>query len=76
MIAGLILSTTGFKANIVQNMDVLNGLKAMMSVIPVAIGLVALVLLCFYRLDEPTMKKIKADLDERRKAGEAGAATA
>jgi GPH family glycoside/pentoside/hexuronide:cation symporter len=75
MIAGLILSTTGFKANIVQNMDVLNGLKAMMSVIPVAIGLVALVLLCFYRLDEPTMKKIKADLDERRKASETGVAT-
>jgi GPH family glycoside/pentoside/hexuronide:cation symporter len=75
MIAGLILSTTGFKANIVQNMDVLNGLKAMMSVIPVAIGLVALVLLFFYRLDEPTMKKIKADLDERRKASETGVAT-
>jgi GPH family glycoside/pentoside/hexuronide:cation symporter len=75
MIAGLILSMTGFKANIVQNMDVLNGLKAMMSVIPVAIGLVALVLLCFYRLDEPTMKKIKADLDERRKASETGVAT-
>ena len=75
MIAGLILATTGFKANIVQNMDVMNGLKAMMSVIPVAIGLVALILLFFYKLDEGTMKKIKADLDERRKASEAGAAT-
>jgi GPH family glycoside/pentoside/hexuronide:cation symporter len=68
MIAGLILATTGFKANVIQNMDVQNGLKAMMSVIPVAVGLVALVLFFFYRLDESTMKKIKADLDERRKA--------
>ncbi len=75
MIAGFILNMTGFKPNVIQNVDVLNGLKAMMSVIPVGVGLVALILLFFYRLDEPTMAKIKADLDERRKAGEAGAAT-
>jgi Na+/melibiose symporter-like transporter len=48
----------------------------MMSVIPFAIGLVSLVVLLFYKLDEPTMKTIKADLDERRKASEAGAAAA
>jgi Na+/melibiose symporter-like transporter len=48
----------------------------MMSVIPVAIGVVALIILLFYKLDEPTMAKIKADLDERRKASEAGAAAA
>jgi GPH family glycoside/pentoside/hexuronide:cation symporter len=76
VIAGLILATTGFQANVVQNLDVQNGLKAMMSVIPVAIGLVSLVILLFYKLDEPTMKKIKADLDERRKASETGAAAA
>ena len=69
MIAGLILASTGFVANVAQNVDVQNGLKAMMSVIPVAIGLVALIILLFYKLDEPTMAKIKADLDERRKAG-------
>jgi GPH family glycoside/pentoside/hexuronide:cation symporter len=76
MVAGLILATTGFVANVAQNIDVLNGLKAMMSVIPVAIGVVALIILLFYKLDEPTMAKIKADLDERRKASEAGAAAA
>ena len=47
----------------------------MMSVIPVAVGVIALVILFFYQLNESTMKKIKADLDERRKASEAGAAT-
>ena len=64
-------------ANVVQNVDVLNGLKNMMSIIPVSIGVVALLILMFlYKLDEPAMKTVKADLDERRKASEAGAAAA
>ena len=77
MLAALILGATGFVANVAQNVDVLNGIKAMMSVIPVAIGVVALIILMFfYKLDEPTMAKVKADLDERRKASETGAAVA
>jgi len=68
-IAGGILYLTGFVANVVQNINVLNGLKSMMSIIPVAAGCIALTLLLFfYKLDEPTMKKIKEELDERRKA--------
>jgi GPH family glycoside/pentoside/hexuronide:cation symporter len=68
MIAGLILATTGFVPNIIQNIDVQNGLKAMMSIIPVAAGLVALIIMIFfYKLDEPAMKKVKEDLEERRK---------
>jgi Na+/melibiose symporter-like transporter len=68
MVAAFILDQTGFVANIVQNIDVQNGLKAMMSTIPVAVGTVALIILVFfYKLDEPTMKKIKADMDLRRK---------
>jgi GPH family glycoside/pentoside/hexuronide:cation symporter len=75
MIAAFILAETGFVANVVQNIDVLNGLKAMMSVLPVAVGVVALIILMFfYKLDEGTMAKIKVDLDERRKAS--GQATA
>jgi GPH family glycoside/pentoside/hexuronide:cation symporter len=67
MIAAFILDQTGFVANVVQNIDVLNGLKAMMSVIPVAIGVVALIVLAFlYKLDEPMMKKVKSDLELRR----------
>jgi GPH family glycoside/pentoside/hexuronide:cation symporter len=78
MIAAFILAMTGFVANVVQNIDVLNGLKAMMSIIPVAIGVVALIILMFfYKLDETTMTKVKTDLEERRKAsGRQGAATA
>jgi GPH family glycoside/pentoside/hexuronide:cation symporter len=68
MLAGLVLAMTGFVANVAQNIDVLNGLKAMMSVIPVAIGVVALIILMFfYKLDESTMAKVKADLEDRRK---------
>jgi Na+/melibiose symporter-like transporter len=53
---------------VVQNIDVQNGLKAMMSTIPVVVGAAALIILAFfYKLDEPTMKKVKADLDLRRK---------
>jgi GPH family glycoside/pentoside/hexuronide:cation symporter len=69
MIAAFILDQTGFVANVVQNIDVQNGLKAMMSVIPVAVGVVALIILAFfYKLDEPIMKTVKADLDLKRKA--------
>jgi GPH family glycoside/pentoside/hexuronide:cation symporter len=77
MIAGVILATTGFVANVAQNVDVLNGLKAMMSVIPTAIGVIALIILMFfYKLDETTMKQVKTDLDERRRAGDQSTATA
>jgi GPH family glycoside/pentoside/hexuronide:cation symporter len=69
MVAAFILDQTGFVANVVQNIDVQNGLKAMMSVIPVGIGVFALIILAFfYKLDEPTMQKVKTELDERRKA--------
>ncbi|MCJ7730302.1 MAG: MFS transporter [Sedimentisphaerales bacterium] len=77
MIAAFILAMTGFVANVTQNIDVLNGLKAMMSIIPVAIGVVALIILMFfYKLDDKTMAKVKTDLEARRKASGQGAATA
>jgi GPH family glycoside/pentoside/hexuronide:cation symporter len=72
LIAGLILATTGFVPNIAQNIEVRNGLKAMMSVIPLVAGIFTLaILMLFYKLDEPLMEKVKAELDERRKAQEA-----
>jgi glycoside/pentoside/hexuronide:cation symporter, GPH family len=76
MVAAFILDKTGFVANVVQNANVLTGLKAMMSVIPVGVGVIALIILMFfYKLDEKTMEKVKAELDEKRKAsGEAATA--
>jgi GPH family glycoside/pentoside/hexuronide:cation symporter len=77
VIAAVILAQTGFVANVPQSMGVQNGLVAMMSVIPVAAGVVTLaILVLFYKLDEKTMDKVKAELDERRKAAEAEPALA
>ncbi len=71
VIAGLILATTGFAPNVAQNIDVRNGLKSMMSVIPLAAGIITLIILMFfYKLDEPLMAKVKAELDARRKEQE------
>jgi glycoside/pentoside/hexuronide:cation symporter, GPH family len=68
MIAAFILDWTGFIKNELQNVNVQDGLKDMMSIIPVAAGILALtILIFFYKLDEATMKKVKADLDEKRK---------
>jgi glycoside/pentoside/hexuronide:cation symporter, GPH family len=77
MLAAFLLSMTGFVANVAQNANVLNGLKAMMSIIPAAVGAVALfILLFFYKLDETTMKQVKTELEERRKASDQNAANA
>jgi GPH family glycoside/pentoside/hexuronide:cation symporter len=71
MVAAFILDQTGFVANVVQNIAVKNGLKDMMSIIPVAVGTLALIILTFfYKLDESTMAKIKTELDSRRAESE------
>jgi GPH family glycoside/pentoside/hexuronide:cation symporter len=69
MVAAFILDKTGFIPNVIQNLSVLTGLKSMMSIIPSAVGLLALIILTFfYKLDENTMKKVKIDLEARRNA--------
>ena len=69
VVAGFILAATGFAPNVAQNEAVRSGLKAMMSVIPFVAGVVTLaILVFFYKLDEPLMMQVKAELDERRKA--------
>ncbi len=69
MVAGWILAMTGFQANVVQRLEVLTGLKSMMSIIPAVPGIVALVLLIFfYKLDEPSMNRIKEEIAARREA--------
>lgn len=67
--AGWILSMTGFRANVMQNAEVLAGLKSMMSIIPAVPGVIALILLIFfYKLDEPAMERIKSEIGARREA--------
>ena len=64
MIAGFLLAIFGFQANMVQNLNVLLGLKSMMSIIPAALGIIALIILLFYKLDEPLVQKIKNECQD------------
>ena len=67
MIAAFILSVTGFMPDILQPEYVKSGLKAMMSIIPVTAGIAALLIIVFfYKLDDLTLTKIKAALEEKR----------
>lgn len=63
---GWLLQIFGFQANIAQGVAVHNGLRALMSVIPAAAGVLAIGLMLFYKLDEKTMEKIETELEERR----------
>lgn len=67
--AGMLLSLFGFQANVAQNPDVLYGLKLLMSMIPAAAGVLAMLLILFYKLDENRMSQIEAELNTRRLKG-------
>jgi GPH family glycoside/pentoside/hexuronide:cation symporter len=63
---GALLSSYGFIADKAQSIEV-NGLLVMlMSIIPSAFGLISIILILFYKLDEQTMKTIQVDLEQRR----------
>lgn len=66
-VAGSLLSVFGFEANVAQNTEVQTGLRALMSLIPAAAGVLAMILMFFYKLDEETMSRIESGLSERRK---------
>ncbi len=65
--AGWLLSIFGFVANIPQSVEVQTGLRALMSFIPAAAGVLSIIIMFFYKLDEKTMQKIEAELEEKRK---------
>ncbi|UCE08407.1 MAG: MFS transporter, partial [bacterium] len=69
-----LMSQVGFAANQAQTAESLKGLILLFSLIPAILGVIALGIILFYKLDEQKMKEITADLLERRKArGEEGA---
>jgi GPH family glycoside/pentoside/hexuronide:cation symporter len=63
---GWLLAFFGFEANVAQSIQVKNGLRALMSIIPAAAGILAVILMLTYKLDEKTMKNIEAELASRR----------
>jgi len=61
-----ILDFSGFVANTAPTPAVTKSLVQLMSIIPSAFGVLAIVLFLFYSLNEKKMAEIKRDLDQRR----------
>jgi GPH family glycoside/pentoside/hexuronide:cation symporter len=61
-----LLSKFGFVANAEQTSESLNGLLLLVSVVPAAIGILALILFLFYPLDDRQLARMGADLRARR----------
>jgi GPH family glycoside/pentoside/hexuronide:cation symporter len=65
-ITGWLLDLFGYIPDADQPEKVILGIRMLMSVIPGAAGLMAIIIVLFYTLDEKTMKQIGADLEQRR----------
>lgn len=60
------LAFFGFKANVEQSPETIQGLKIMLSIIPAVGALISAAFMIFYKLDKKTMIVIEQDLEERR----------
>lgn len=65
-LAGWLLAYFGFEANMAQSVETLNGIRLLMSFIPAIFSGLAVACIFFYNLDEKFVKRITAELDERR----------
>ena len=63
---GWLLAYFDYVPNMAQGPRAINGIMMMMSVIPAAGALVAIIALWFYKLDEATVKTMSAELAQRR----------
>jgi GPH family glycoside/pentoside/hexuronide:cation symporter len=68
LFTGALLSAYGFMADKPQSAEVNHILVSLMSIIPAAFGILSIILILFYKLDEKTMMGIAKDLVDRRKA--------
>ncbi|MBN2184483.1 MAG: MFS transporter [Candidatus Krumholzibacteriota bacterium] len=65
-LAGWLLAKFNFQPNVAQSPETLNGIRLMMSYIPVAGSAIAAIAAIFYELDDKTMQRIERELSERR----------
>jgi GPH family glycoside/pentoside/hexuronide:cation symporter len=63
----LVLDYFGFVANVAQSATALNGIRMLMSIFPAIAGIIAVVLMVFYPLNNKMMIQIEQDLTARRK---------
>lgn len=61
-----LLALYGFKANMVQSPETINGIKYMLSIVPAIGALISGIFIYFYQLDKKTMDTIERDLAIRR----------
>ncbi len=69
-IAGWILATSGFVANVAQTDTAITGIKLLVSVIPGILYMSCAVFMIFYRIDAKTTALMKEELDARREKTE------
>ena len=67
-LAGWLLAKFDFQPNVAQSPETLTGIRLMMSYIPAATTVIAVVAAIFYELDDKTMQKIEKELTERRES--------
>ena len=65
-VALALMQSVGFVANTVQTQASLHGLVLLMSVLPASLGILSLLIVLFYPLNEARMARIAGDLKERR----------
>ncbi|HEX9972872.1 MAG TPA: MFS transporter [bacterium] len=75
-VALTLMSQVGFVPNQAQSAESQKGLLLLFSLIPAFVGIIALGIMLFYKLDERQMKEIETELLERRKARGEEATTA
>jgi Na+/melibiose symporter-like transporter len=65
-LAGWLLAKFDFQPNVAQSPETLTGIRLMMSYIPVAGTVVAVIAAFFYELDDKTMERIEKELAARK----------
>ncbi|MEA3223658.1 MAG: MFS transporter [Thermodesulfobacteriota bacterium] len=66
MVVGMVMSLTGYVANVPQSSNALLGIRVLMSFIPVAIIIVGIVVLSFYPITKKRYEEILKELKIRR----------
>ncbi|MDA3879677.1 MAG: MFS transporter [Prolixibacteraceae bacterium] len=61
-----LLAFYGFKANVQQTPETIDGIKYMISYVPAVGALISAAFIFFYKLDDKTMKHIELELESRR----------
>jgi GPH family glycoside/pentoside/hexuronide:cation symporter len=65
-----LMAQVGFEPNQAQSTDSLGGLLLLFSMVPAIFGVLAVIILFFYPLNDSKVEEISLDLDERRKTEE------